>query len=92
MIFALESPPLLQERDGAMKKVAEYKSKVAEVKQNGRKDISALQAKLAKVGLSSLSVNVCELSLSLSHTLFLCVCCVRCRKTLWQRWQRCKTE
>ena len=36
-----------------MKKVSEYKSKVADVKQSGRKDISALQAKLAKVGLKS---------------------------------------
>ena len=40
---------LTQERDGALKKVTEYKSKLAEMKQSGRKDISALQTKLAKV-------------------------------------------
>ena len=40
---------LLQERDTAVKKISDYKSKVTEVKQNSRKDITALQTKLAKV-------------------------------------------
>ena len=38
-----------QEKDSAVKKIADYKSKVTEVKQSGRKDITALQARLAKV-------------------------------------------
>ena len=33
----------------AVKKISDYKSKVTEVKQNSRKDISSLQTKLAKV-------------------------------------------
>ena len=38
-----------QERDAALKTVSELKGKLGEVKQSSRKDVTALQTKLAKV-------------------------------------------
>ena len=38
-----------KERDSAVKKGVEYKAKLAEAKESGRKEITGLQARLAKV-------------------------------------------
>lgn len=69
---------LQKERDLALNKVSEYKSKLSEAKEGSKKELTGLQARLAKVR----SPMVADYTMK-SH-LFVC----RCPRSLLPKWKK----